>query len=85
MDEAASSLFGSLLHPYWRESEAHLTEKQAVLLMHDIYSSCIPHVLLLPFKLFLWASLPIDPLLKDNILVFLMLVSLLSVVDYHLS
>ena len=36
-DEAASGLFGSLLHPYWRESEAQLTEKQAVLLMHDIY------------------------------------------------
>ena len=35
MDEAASSLFGSLLHPNWRESEAQLTEKQAVLLMHD--------------------------------------------------
>ena len=34
-DEAASSLFGSLLHPYWRESEAQLTEKQVVLLMHD--------------------------------------------------
>ena len=37
MDKATSSLFGSLLHPYWRESEAQLTEKQAVLLMHDIY------------------------------------------------
>ena len=36
-DEAASSLLGSLLYPYWRESEAQLTEKQAVLLMHDIY------------------------------------------------
>ena len=36
-DEATSSLFGSLLHPYWREMEAQLTEKQAVLLMHDIY------------------------------------------------
>ena len=36
MDEAASSLFSSLLHQYWRESEVHLTEKQAVLLMHDI-------------------------------------------------
>ena len=36
-DEAASSLFGSLLRPYWRESEAQLTEKQAVLLMHNIY------------------------------------------------
>ena len=35
MEEAALSLFGSLLHPYWRESEAQLTEKQAVLLMHD--------------------------------------------------
>ena len=34
-DEATSNLFGSLLHPYWRESEAQLTEKQAVLLMHD--------------------------------------------------
>ena len=34
-DETASSLFGSLLRPYWRESEAQLTEKQAVLLMHD--------------------------------------------------
>ena len=38
-DEATSSLFGSLLHPYWRESEAQLTEKQAVLLMHDIYKT----------------------------------------------
>ena len=37
MDEAASSGFGSLLHPYWRESEVQLTKKQAVLLMHDIY------------------------------------------------
>ena len=27
--------FGSLFHPDWRESEAQLTEKQAVLLMHD--------------------------------------------------
>ena len=35
MDEAASSPFGSLLCPYWRESEVQLTEKQAVLLMHD--------------------------------------------------
>ena len=35
MDVAASSGFGSLLHPYWRESEVQLTEKQAVLLMHD--------------------------------------------------
>ena len=34
-DEAASSSFGSLLRPYWRESEAQLTKKQAVLLMHD--------------------------------------------------
>ena len=37
MDEATLSLFGSLLCPYWMESEAQLTEKQAVLLMHDIY------------------------------------------------
>ena len=35
MDEATSSLFGSLLVPYWRESEVQLTEKQVVLLMHD--------------------------------------------------
>ena len=34
-DVATSSLFCSLLRPYWRESEAQLTEKQAVLLMHD--------------------------------------------------
>ena len=27
--------FCSLFHPDWRESEAQLTEKQAVLLMHD--------------------------------------------------
>ena len=27
--------FGSLFCPNWRESEAQLTEKQAVLLMHD--------------------------------------------------
>ena len=37
MDETAFSLFGSLFRPDWRESEAQLTEKQAVLLMHDIY------------------------------------------------
>ena len=37
MDETTSSLFGSLFCPDWRESEAQLTEKQAVLLMHDIY------------------------------------------------
>ena len=37
MDKTASSLFGSLFHPDWRESEVQLTEKQAVLLMHDIY------------------------------------------------
>ena len=37
MDETALSLFRSLFHPDWRESEAQLTEKQAVLLMHDIY------------------------------------------------
>ena len=37
MDETVLSLFGSLFHPDWRESEAQLTEKQAVLLMHDIY------------------------------------------------
>ena len=36
MDEATSISFGSLLCPYWRESEAQLTKKQAVLLMHDI-------------------------------------------------
>ena len=35
MDEAASNHFGSLLCPYWKESEAQLTKKQAVLLMHD--------------------------------------------------
>ena len=34
-DEATLSLFSSLFHPYWRESEAQLTEKQGVLLMHD--------------------------------------------------
>ena len=38
MDETASSLFGSLFHPDWRESKAQLTEKQVVLLMHDIYN-----------------------------------------------
>ena len=37
MDETVSSLFSSLFCPDWRESEAQLTEKQAVLLMHDIY------------------------------------------------
>ena len=37
MDEAVLSLFSSLFCPNWRESEAQLTEKQAVLLMHDIY------------------------------------------------
>ena len=35
MGETILSLFGSLFHPDWRESEAQLTEKQAVLLMHD--------------------------------------------------
>ena len=35
MDETSSSLFGSLFNPDWKESEAQLTEKQAVLLMHD--------------------------------------------------
>ena len=30
--------FGSFFRPDWRESEAQLTEKQAVLLMHDIYA-----------------------------------------------
>ena len=35
MDETASSLFGSLFHPDWRESEAQLTEKQVVLPMHN--------------------------------------------------
>ena len=35
MDETVSSLFGSLFCPNWKESEAQLTEKQAVLLMHD--------------------------------------------------
>ena len=39
MDEVTLSSFGSLLHPYWRESEAQLTKKQAVLLMHDIYQT----------------------------------------------
>ena len=29
--------FGSSFHPNWRESGVQLTEKQAVLLMHDIY------------------------------------------------
>ena len=29
--------FGSSFCPNWRESGAQLTEKQAVLLMHDIY------------------------------------------------
>ena len=37
MDETISSLFGSLFHPDWRESEAQLTGKQVVLLMHNIY------------------------------------------------
>ena len=37
MDETALSLFGSLFRPDWRESEAQLTEKQAVLLMHNTY------------------------------------------------
>ena len=35
MEETVLSLFGSLFHPDWRESEAQLTEKQVVLLMHD--------------------------------------------------
>ena len=44
MDEAASSSFGFLLRPYWRESEAQLTKKQAVLLMHDIYDGYMKRV-----------------------------------------
>ena len=42
--------FCSLFHPDWRESEAQLTEKQAVLLMHDIYSvsnRCCSHQVML--------------------------------------
>ena len=35
MDETILSLFGSLFCPDWRESQAQLTEKQVVLLMHD--------------------------------------------------
>ena len=35
MDEITLSFFNSLFHPDWRESEVQLTEKQAVLLMHD--------------------------------------------------
>ena len=37
-DEATLSGFSSLLRPYWGKSEVQLTKKQAVLLMHDIYS-----------------------------------------------
>ena len=44
MDEAALSLFSSLLHPYWRESEVQLTEKQAVLLMHSTLSQGVKSV-----------------------------------------
>ena len=51
MDEAASSLFGSLFRPYWKESEAQLTEKQAVLLMHDIYMSCVTKMASFPCEL----------------------------------
>ena len=36
-DEAASSGFGSLLRPYWKQSEAQLTKKQVVLLIRDTY------------------------------------------------
>ena len=32
--------FGFSFCPNWRESGAQLTEKQAVLLMHDIYEKC---------------------------------------------
>ena len=45
MDKVASSGFGSLLHPYWRENEAQLTKKQVVLLMHDIYLTDILSIL----------------------------------------
>ena len=38
MDETILSLSSSLFHPDWKESEAQLTKKQTVLLMHDIYS-----------------------------------------------
>ena len=36
--------FGSLFHPNWRESEAQLTEKQAVLLMHDTLAQGIKSI-----------------------------------------
>ena len=35
MNETHFEPFGSSFHPDWRESGAQLTEKQAVLLMHD--------------------------------------------------
>ena len=35
--------YSSLFRPYWRESEAQLAKKQAVLLMHDIYSITKTH------------------------------------------
>ena len=37
MNETRFEPFGSSFHPDWRESGAQLTEKQVVLLMHDIY------------------------------------------------
>ena len=39
--------FGSSFHPNWRESVAQLTEKQAVLLMHDTLPQGIKSVCVL--------------------------------------
>ena len=36
--------FGSSFHPNWRESGAQLTEKQAVLLMHDTLPQGIKNI-----------------------------------------
>ena len=37
MNKTCFEPFSSSFHPDWRESGVQLTEKQVVLLMHDIY------------------------------------------------
>ena len=56
--------FGSSFCPNWRESGAQLTEKQAVLLMHDIY---IPQQAV---QIFGWGGN--DTLLKSQTVLVLM-------------
>ena len=59
-DEAALSSLGSSLHPYWRESEAQLTKKQVVLLMHDTLPQGVKSVCALFEKLKRINNLPLN-------------------------